>query len=82
MFAEGQADVVAKNIAAELAGRAPTARFDGKGGCFVELGDNRASFASGDFYAADAPAINLHRPGPHWHLAKVAFEKYWLRRWA
>jgi sulfide:quinone oxidoreductase len=82
VFAEGQADVVAKNIAAELAGRTPTARFDGKGACFVELGDHRASFASGDFYAPDAPAIDLHRPGPHWHLAKVAFEKYWLRRWA
>lgn len=81
VFAEHQADVVAKNIAAELSGRAPTARFDGKGACFVELGDHRAAFASGDFYAADAPAIDLHRPGRQWHLAKVAFEKYWVRRW-
>jgi sulfide:quinone oxidoreductase len=82
VFAEGEADVVAANIAADLTGKTPTARFDGKGACFVELGDNKAAFATGDFYAADAPNIQLRRPGRHWHLSKVAFEKYWLRRWA
>lgn len=82
VFAEAEADVVAANIAADLTGKPPTARFDGKGACFVELGDGRAAFATGDFYAADAPEITLRRPGRHWHLAKVAFEQYWLRRWA
>ena len=77
VFAEAEADVVATNIAA----RSPTARFDGKGACFVELGDGRAAFASGDFYAAQAPKIRLRRPGRHCHLAKIAFEKYWMRRW-
>ena len=81
VFAEAEAEVVATNIAAELAGRSPTARFDGKGACFVELGDGRAAFAGGDFYAAQAPKIRLRRPGRHWHLAKIAFEKYWMRRW-
>jgi sulfide:quinone oxidoreductase len=82
VFAEAEAAVVAANLAAELAGHTPTARFDGTGGCFVELGDGRAAFASGDFYAADAPAIRLRRPGRRWHLGKLAFEQYWLRRWA
>lgn len=82
VFAEAQAAVVAANIAAELAGRPATARFEGKGACFVELGDGRAAFATGDFYAPEAPQIALRRPGPHWHLAKVAFEQYWMRRWA
>ena len=81
VFAEAEADVVAANIAAELRGRAPTARFEGKGACFVELGDSRAAFATGNFYAPEAPEIKLRRPGRHWHLAKVAFEKYWMRRW-
>ena len=81
VFAEAEADVVAANITGELAGRAPTARFDGKGACFVELGDGRAAFAGGDFYAADAPNIKLRQPGRHWHFAKVAFEQYWMRRW-
>jgi sulfide:quinone oxidoreductase len=82
VFAEAEADVVAANITADLAGRTPAARFDGRGGCFVELGDSRAAFASGDFYASEAPEIRLRRPGRRWHLAKVALEQYWLRRWA
>ena len=81
VFAEAEADVVAANIAADLTGKAASARFDGKGACFVELGDGRAAFATGDFYATDQPQVRLRRPGRHWHAAKVGFEKYWLRRW-
>jgi sulfide:quinone oxidoreductase len=82
VFAAAEAKVVAANLAAELAGRPPTATFDGAGACFVELGDQRAAFATGHFYAPDAPQVRLRRPGRHWHLAKVAFEQYWMRRWA
>jgi sulfide:quinone oxidoreductase len=81
VFAHAEAGVVAERIAAEAAGHAATASFDGKGGCFVELGDGRAASASGDFYAEGAPSVRLRHPGRRWHLAKVAFEKYWLRRW-
>lgn len=81
VFAEAEADVVATNIAAELTGKHPDATFDGSGACFVELGDGQAAFAGGNFYGADGPEIRLRRPGRHWHLAKVAFEKYWMRRW-
>jgi len=81
VFAEAEAKVVAANLAAELAGRVPSAIFDGAGACFVELGDQRAAFATGHFYAPDAPRVRLRRPGRHWHLAKVAFEQYWMRRW-
>jgi sulfide:quinone oxidoreductase len=81
VFAEAQAKVVARNIAADLAGHRPAATFGGTGACFVELGDHRAAFATGNFYAPGGPQIHLRRPGPHWHLAKIAFEQYWLRRW-
>lgn len=81
VFAESEAKVVARTIAGELTGRPIGAAFDGRGACFVELGDGRAAFAAGDFYAAGGPEIRLRRPGRHWHLAKVAFEQYWLRRW-
>jgi hypothetical protein len=47
----------------------------------VELGDGRAAFATGDFYAPDSPRIQLRRPGRHCHLAKVAFEQCWMRRY-
>ena len=81
VFAHGQAEVVARRIAAELRGRAPSDAFEGKGACFVEMGGGVAAYASGDFYAENEPQVRLRRPGRHWHLAKVAFERYWLRRW-
>lgn len=81
VFAHAQGDVVADRIVAELGGQEPTATFDGKGSCFVEMGDGIAAFATGDFYAGDAPEVNLRKPGRRWHLAKVALEKYWMRRW-
>jgi sulfide:quinone oxidoreductase len=81
VFAERQAQVVARRIATDLCGRTPTEQFDGKGSCFIELGDGRAGYAGGGFYGADGPAIGLHRPGRRWHLAKIAYEQWWLRRW-
>lgn len=87
VFAHAQGEVVAANVADRLAGREPRARFDGAGACFVELGGNRAGFASGDFFAQPAPAVVMERPGRLWHLGKVLFERYWLAslgggRWA
>ncbi|HXF38065.1 MAG TPA: FAD/NAD(P)-binding oxidoreductase [Actinomycetota bacterium] len=81
VFAHAQAEVVARRIADEARGRRPTAVFDGRGSCFVEMGDGVAAFATGDFYAEEGPRVRLRRAGRHWHLAKVAFERYWLRRW-
>ena len=82
VFAKAQAIVVANRIADEMAGREPSATFDGHGSCFVDMGDGVAAFATGDFYASGAPEVSLRRPSRRWHLAKVAFEKYWLARWA
>lgn len=81
VFAEAEAGTVAHEIAAEWRGRRPPEPFDGTGSCFVELGNGRAAFATGDFYATDGPRVTMRRPGRHWHLAKVAFEQYWMRRW-
>jgi sulfide:quinone oxidoreductase len=81
VFAHGQAEVVAHNIAAEILGQNPDARFLGHGACFVETGDGRAGFGSGNFMAEPAPAVKLRRPSRLLRLGKVAYEKYWLFRW-
>lgn len=81
VFAHGQAEVAAKRIAADLRARIPSAAFDGNGACFLEMGDGVAAYAGGDFYAEPAPQVRLRRPGRHWHLGKVALERYWLWRW-
>ncbi|MCP4203087.1 MAG: NAD(P)/FAD-dependent oxidoreductase [bacterium] len=79
VFAHSQAKVVAEQIVAEIRGRPSDASFDGKGYCWIELGNGRAGFASGRFYAEPDPQVRMFWPGRFWHWGKVAFEKWWLR---
>lgn len=81
VFAHAQAEVVAENIASIWAGRAPARSFDGVGACFVETGDGRAGFGSGNFYAEPTPDVAFHAPARRWHWGKVLFERRWLWRW-
>lgn len=80
VFAGRQAEVVAQNIAAAWGGRDPTARFDGHGMCFLEIGGGMAGMGSGNFYAEPLPDVRMRFPNPFWHLGKVLYEKYWLWR--
>jgi sulfide:quinone oxidoreductase len=81
VFAHAQAEVVARRIAATVRGEKAAARFDGHGACFIETGDGRAGYGSGDFYAEPRPAIQLRRPNRLWHVGKVLFEQQVLRMW-
>jgi sulfide:quinone oxidoreductase len=81
VFAHGQAEVVARNIARVIAGQAPTERFDGYGACFVDTGSGRAGLGAGDFYAEPQPDVRMKRPGWRWHAGKVLFEKQVMWQW-
>jgi sulfide:quinone oxidoreductase len=81
VFAEGQAEAVARNISALVRGAAPAAQFSGEGACFVEMGGGRAGFATGNFYATPDPVVRLKTPGRRWHWAKVLLERTWFPRW-
>lgn len=81
VFAHGQAEVVARNIASAVRGERPSARFDGHGSCFIETGDGKAGFGAGDFYAEPRPAVTVRRPGRTWHAGKVLLEKQILWSW-
>jgi sulfide:quinone oxidoreductase len=78
VFAHGEAEVVANNIAAIVAGKPPTGRFNGHGECFIEIGDGKAGFGGGDFYAEPKPLVTVHAPNRRFHLSKVLLEKVWL----
>jgi sulfide:quinone oxidoreductase len=78
VFAHHGAEVVAHNIAAQIAGHNPARQFSGQGSCFVEIGDGRAGFGSGNFFAEPAPRMHLRPPGRLLHFGKVIYEKYWL----
>jgi len=81
VFAHFQGDVVASRIAAKINGQPAKEEFDGKGYCFIELGDGRAGYASGNFYAEPKPVVNLKKPSRLWHWGKVLFEKWWMWHW-
>ncbi|HEX9693256.1 MAG TPA: FAD/NAD(P)-binding oxidoreductase [Gemmatimonadales bacterium] len=81
VFAHAQAEVVARCIAATVAGRERLVRFDGRGACFIETGDGNAGFGSGDFYAEPRPAVRIRRPAWYWHAGKVLFEKQVMWGW-
>jgi len=81
VFAHAQAQVVARNLVHAWTGKAAPTTFDGHGGCFIETGDGKAGFGSGDFYAEPMPRVKLYAPARWWHWGKVLYEKRWLRKW-
>jgi len=81
VFAHSEAEIVAERIAAEIDGRTSEASFNGKGSCWLELGDGKAGFASGNFYAEPEPAVRLYPAGRPWHWGKVLFERWWFHHW-
>lgn len=78
VFAHYEARVLADNIANEIRGKEERVDYTGEGGCFIETGDGKAGYGSGNFYSVPHPTIKMHEPSKMWHLGKVIFEKYWL----
>ncbi len=81
VIAHGEAEVVAANLIHAITGKGSPKSFAGNGECFIEVGDGRAGFGSGNFFAEPVPQIKLRGPNLLLHLGKVAFEKIWLFKW-
>lgn len=80
VFAHGQAETVAHNIAHAWTGKGQPRSFDGHGMCFIEAGNGRAGIGRGNFYAEPTPQVDMHGPSLMWHAGKILYEKYWLYR--
>lgn len=80
IFAHLEAELVADNIAAEIKGTGQKREFDGKGGCFLELGGGVAAYADGNFYNLPHPNVEMKKPSRMRHFYKVFYEKYWFWR--
>lgn len=76
VFAEGQALVAARNIAAEIDG-GEQARWDGSGVCFLETGFGKSGLVRGNFFG-EGPPVQMRGPGRLWHWGKLLFERRWL----
>lgn len=75
VLAEGEGVVVADRIAGA------DARFDGRGTCFIELGDGTAIEGNGEFFAAPTPVMRAGAPTRDALAAKVAWERARLDAW-
>jgi sulfide:quinone oxidoreductase len=81
VFAEGQGRAAAAAIIADVMGSPAATTFDGKGYCFVETGDGRASAIVGEFLASPAPTVNVLPPNEDNYRNKIAFERDRLAAW-
>jgi sulfide:quinone oxidoreductase len=75
VFADEQARVVTRNISSEVLGKAKQSRFDGKGFCYLEMGDGRAAYGSGNFYAYPVPRVYLEPPSQRYHKERRELER-------
>jgi len=80
VFAHGQAEVVAHNIAHAWTGKGEPRQFTGEGLCFIETGGGRAGIGKGNFYAEPTPQVEMRGPNRFLHMGKILYEKYWLYR--
>lgn len=80
VFAEGEASVVALDIAARVKGGTSSKRFDGRGLCYVDIGDEMAAYGAGNFYAYPAPSVTLEPPSLQHRQDKEQFERL-LEAW-
>jgi sulfide:quinone oxidoreductase len=72
VFAFQEGLVVAENIAAAIQGGNPT-EFTGEGFCYIDVGDGKAAFGSGNFLAAPGPRVTFEPPSTEFKRAKTEF---------
>jgi len=75
---ESMVSAICENIVAELAGEAPTAQATWNAICLADFGDTGIAFVA----LPEIPPRNVTwAKGGKWvHIAKIAFEKYFLRK--
>ncbi|MBK6596672.1 MAG: NAD(P)/FAD-dependent oxidoreductase [Proteobacteria bacterium] len=75
---ESMVSAICENIAAEIAGKPATARATWNAICIADFGDTGAAFVA----LPQIPPRNVTwaKQGKWAHLAKIAFEKYFLRK--
>jgi len=75
---ESMVSAIAHNIAAELAGKPATAKGTWNAICLADMGDTGAAFVA--LPQIPPRNVNWFKKGKWVHLAKIAFEKYFMRK--
>jgi sulfide:quinone oxidoreductase len=74
-------ETVAERIAASFAGEEPTATFKGEGGCYLEVGGDKAMMVRGNFLAEPEPEVMLTEATTEYLNEKRSFETQRLMEW-
>ena len=84
VFAEAQAKVVSQQIIDDIENnrdKLSSSKFDGKGFCFMEVGDKKAGYIAADFYNEDGPVTLLEPPSKESYEKKIDFERSRISDW-
>jgi sulfide:quinone oxidoreductase len=81
VFAEGQAAVVADRIAAQIRGEAASAGYDGRGVCYLEMGDGEVAKVDVTFLSGQPPSGGIEGPSVALATDKTDFGTSRIRRW-
>ncbi len=84
IFAEAEAKVVSQQIIDEITNnnnKSQNPRFDGKGYCFMEIGNKNAGYIDADFYNETGPITKLESPSEESYHRKVDFERSRINEW-
>ncbi len=89
IFAEGEAKVVSQQIIDEIRNnnnsnnskKAQSSKFDGKGYCFMEVGNKKAGYIDADLYNEGGPTVRLDPPSAEFYEKKLEFERSRLNEW-
>ena len=75
---ESMVHAICENVAADIAGRAAESRGTWNAICLADFGDTGAAFVA--LPQIPPRNVNWFKKGKWVHLAKIAFEKYFMRK--
>ena len=81
VFSEGQASVVASQIASKLHATSAPVTYDGRGTCYLEFGHDLVARVSVTFLSGAAPVGDLEGPSAAIAADKAEFGSSRIRRW-
>ena len=80
VFARGQAEVVANNIAVAITGKGERRAWDGIGECYLQVSKGESAFLRGSFLSRP-PRLEFHPPRRKWQFERVKWEKFMMSHW-
>ena len=78
VFAQGQAEVLANNLAVSITNKGEMKQWGGEGSCYLQVAKSESAFLKGTFLS-NPPRLEFHPPRRKWLLEKVRLEKEWLK---